>query len=224
MTAHLTPDVDDLADAADLTWLGPSDRPNLGLATTRQLLQELMVRFYPAVSPDGAIAEPYIDLDYSTVGGERGIHLEDSPHVNHAIRELDLCGQTAEDPVYVASLVRTVKEFFSYGHSGGSAETAIWQLHQLLQGHALSPLTDDPAEWVDRTEISGTPWWQNRRDTRAMSHDQGKTFWLVDNDPHPDNPQHVYALFAPGGVEAYLLEDRKWWYRSQPAGDGRNST
>lgn len=99
--------------------------------------------------------------------------------VEHAKRELDLLGQTAEDPGYSASIVATVAAFASYGHSGGSASVAIHHLTRLLNFEPLSPITADPAEWVDRSEMSGQPWWQNVRDSRAMSHDGGKTWWYV---------------------------------------------
>lgn len=107
--------------------------------------------------------------------------------VEHAKRELELCGQTAEDPGYAASVVAAVAAFASYGHSGGSASVAVEQLHRLLRQEALTPLTDDPEEWEDRTEVSGGPWWQNRRDSRAMSHDGGQTYWLVDDPRHGDS-------------------------------------
>lgn len=95
---------------------------------------------------------------------------EDSDLVQHARRELELCGQTVEG-------------FVSYpGHSGGSAFVAREMLHALLGHQALSPLTDDPTEWIDRSEMSGEPWWQNIRDSRAMSHDGGTTYWLIDDE------------------------------------------
>lgn len=99
--------------------------------------------------------------------------------VEHARRELELCGQTAEDPGYAASLVATVAAFSSWGHSGGSAGVAIGQLVSLLNHEALSPLTNDPGEWIDRSEMSGVPMWQNLRDSRAMSEDAGDSYWLV---------------------------------------------
>lgn len=108
--------------------------------------------------------------------------------VEHAQRELELSGQAAEDPAYAQSIVAAVAAFASYGgHSGGSAMLAIEQLHRLLKFEPLSPLTDDPAEWVDRTAESGTPMWQNVRHGRAFSHDAGKTYWLVDDPRHGDS-------------------------------------
>lgn len=104
--------------------------------------------------------------------------------VEHAQRELKLSGQFAEDPAYAQSIVAAVAAFASYGHSGGSAGVAIEILGRLLRQEALSPLTPDPAEWIDRSEMSGTPIWQNRRDSRAMSNDGGKTWWYVDGR-HP---------------------------------------
>lgn len=100
--------------------------------------------------------------------------------VEHAKRELELCGQTAEDPAYAATLVAAIAAFASYGHSGGSAGIAIEQLHTLLQFRPLSPLTSDPEEWFDHGEISDSPLWQNKRDGAAFSRDGGQTWYYVD--------------------------------------------
>lgn len=99
--------------------------------------------------------------------------------VEHARRELQLCGQTAEDPEYAASIVRAVEAFASYGHSGGSAVVAREQLYALVGYEPLSPLTDAGSEWTDVSVMSGRPMWQNIRDSRAISEDGGKTYWLV---------------------------------------------
>lgn len=99
--------------------------------------------------------------------------------VEHARRELALCGQTAEDPAYAAALVATVAAFASYRHSGGSADVAVEQLGRLLRYEVLAPITSDPAEWEDRSDISGVPMWQNRRDGRAFSRDGGQTWTYV---------------------------------------------
>jgi hypothetical protein len=98
----------------------------------------------------------------------------------HARHELELCGQYAEDPEYSESIIKAVEAFASYGHSGGSAMIAREQLHALLGFKALSPLTSDPAEWEDRSEVSGTPMWQNRRDPAVFSTDGGKTWYSLD--------------------------------------------
>ena len=102
----------------------------------------------------------------------------------HARRELELCGQYAEDPAYSDSIIAAVEAFASYGHSGGSAMIAREQLHALLGFKTLSPLTSDPADWIDQSEISGTPLWQNRRDPAAFSTDGGATWHTLDpRDP-----------------------------------------
>lgn len=99
--------------------------------------------------------------------------------VEHARRELELCGQYAEDPAYSESIIKAVEAFASYGHSGGSASIAREQLHTLLGYKPLSPLTSDPSEWEDRSEVSGSPLWQNKRDHAVFSTDNGKTWYSV---------------------------------------------
>jgi hypothetical protein len=100
----------------------------------------------------------------------------------HARRELELCGQYAEDPEYSESIIRAVREFASYGHSGGSAGVAREQLHALLAFKTLSPITSDPGEWIDQSEVSRTPIWQNRRDPSYFSTDAGKTWYSLDQE------------------------------------------
>jgi hypothetical protein len=104
---------------------------------------------------------------------------DQSPLVVHARRELEICGQYAEDPEYSESIIKAVGAFASYGHSGGSAMIAREQLYALLAFKALGPLTDDPSEWIDQSEASGVPMWQNRRDSTAFSEDGGKTYYLL---------------------------------------------
>ena len=97
--------------------------------------------------------------------------------VDHARRELKLQG---EDPKFAAALVKAVQAFTSYGHGGGSGECGIDTLTRLLKREALTPLTSDPKEWEDVSQYTdGAPWWQNKRDPRAMSHDGGQTWWYV---------------------------------------------
>jgi acyl carrier protein len=100
--------------------------------------------------------------------------------VEHARHELELLGQFVEDQAFAQSIVAALSAFASYGHSGGSAAVAVDLMCRLLRREPLTPITSDPAEWVDRSEMSGRPWWQNRRDSRAMSHDGGATWWYVE--------------------------------------------
>lgn len=125
--------------------------------------------------------------------------------VEHAKRELELCGQAIEDPAYAEAIIAAVEAFASYGHSGGSASVGIEQLYMLLQLRPLSPITSDPAEWEDHSDISGSPLWQNRRDSAAMSQDAGNTWYYVDDRADPRHPNKL----TPPDVRPY-------WPTSQP--------
>ena len=104
-----------------------------------------------------------------------------SPTIQKAVAELRMCGQIDEDPRFALSILRALDGFLSYGHSGGSAEEAKNMLMKLLDGRSLSPLTSEPEEWIDRTEETGSPFWQNKRDSKAFSEDGGKTWWIIDD-------------------------------------------
>lgn len=117
--------------------------------------------------------------------------------VDHARRELALLG---EDEWITDGLCEVVAAFAEMGHSGSSAAQCADYLSHLLRFQPLSPVTDDPAEWEDRSEISSTPLWQNIRDSRAMSTDGGKTHTLVDEEPMTsDSGQPVHTSQRKAG-------------------------
>jgi len=106
--------------------------------------------------------------------------------IDHAKRELELVGQYEEDPAFAVSVLAAVSAFAAYpGHSGGSAFAGISMISDLLQFKNLSPLTNDPAEWVHHgPDTWGQPGgiWQNVRNGSAFSEDGGLTYTLVDED------------------------------------------
>ena len=96
--------------------------------------------------------------------------------VDHARKELALLG---EEPDTIDWFCRVVEEFASYGHSGGSASVCIPMLNELLQFKNLTPLTDNPDEWLYHGPDYGGPIWQNIRNSEAFSKDGGKTYYLL---------------------------------------------
>jgi hypothetical protein len=120
---------------------------------------------------------------------------DEYPLVQHARRELALLGEGP--PEFVESVVAAVRGFCLFGHSGGSAETAIEYVHDLLRWRPLTPLTRDPAEWEDRSDISGIPLWQSKRDPRAMSTDGGRTYWLTTDEAGEDEELPRYTAAEP---------------------------
>lgn len=106
--------------------------------------------------------------------------------MDHARNELELCGQFREDPAFATSILAAVAAFASYpGHSGGSAMAGIQMLGDLLSFKNLSPLTNNPDEWIKHTPDM---WdgehhvWQNRRNGEAFSTDGGETYRLMSED------------------------------------------
>lgn len=101
---------------------------------------------------------------------------EGSNLVTHARRELAIIG---EDEWVTEGVVKIVQAFADMGHSGSSAEAVADLLDRLLRYQPLTPLTDDPDEWMDRKEESGYALWQNMRDSSAFSYDGGRSYWLL---------------------------------------------
>lgn len=120
------------------------------------------------------------DLADRIVGAQvRKLSESDSNLVRHATVELERAGN---DDGFNATLIAAVHAFSTYGHSGGSAAVAADMLGRLLRFRALTPLTDDPAEWRQVDSGSAEPWWQNQRQGSCFSHDGGRTFWDLDDE------------------------------------------
>lgn len=97
---------------------------------------------------------------------------------SHARYELELVGEEEE---IIDWYVKVVETFAEFGHTGQSAEYTTRVLEQLLRYKNLTPLTDDPAEWLDVTEYTaeGTKLWQSVRNSAAFSATEGKTYTLI---------------------------------------------
>lgn len=107
--------------------------------------------------------------------------VEESNLVKHARHELCLIG---EDVDVINWYTRVIKEYASFGHSGGSAWATIAVLEELLRFRPLTELTDDPEEWYHHGPDmwdSQSGIWQNKRDGRMFSGDGGQTYTCVDD-------------------------------------------
>lgn len=130
-----------------------------------------------------AVGDAADTIAFFTENGELPTDLpEESNFSKHARRELELieCDQEM-----IECLVKTAQAFSTYGHSGGSHSVVVEWLHDLLNFKNLSPLTDDPDEWMHvAEEMAGSPEvWQNRRNPEMFSNDGGKTYyWVNDKD------------------------------------------
>lgn len=133
--------------------------------------------------PDGGQA--FCTLSYDHPGNEHiNTHLveqpkEESPLVGYAHRELTLTGLFDKDSDYDGMLgtasLEIIKLFASQGHSGMSASIVTDLVSRLMRYEPLTPLTYGPEEWIDQSEASGHPMWQNNRDFKVFSEDHGKT-------------------------------------------------
>jgi hypothetical protein len=106
--------------------------------------------------------------------------MSSSNMVKHAQTELQLLG---EDPETIAGMLKVIQAFADMGHSGGSASICIPMLNELLHFRNLTPLTNDPREWMDvadyTPDVEGV--WQSRRRPDAFSNDGGLTHYLLDD-------------------------------------------
>lgn len=106
---------------------------------------------------------------------------DDSNLVKHAKEELTRAGLLGADSDYDGEIGKAVLDIVrlvaAQGHSGGSMSYVIGILPLLLEFQPLSPITNDPSEWVH----VGDDLWQNRRKSDAFSTDGGITHYTLDN-------------------------------------------
>lgn len=103
---------------------------------------------------------------------EETIMTEESNLVAHARHELNLIGN---GPMIDDHVLEIVKIFSEQGHSGYSAMYTANLINKLLNFENLTPLTNNPDEWVEVVDEL----WQNKRNSAAFSKDGGKTYTLT---------------------------------------------
>jgi len=113
----------------------------------------------------------------------------DSNLVRHAERELRLAGLLDKDSDYDGMLgeatLAIVRLFSEQGHSGMSAALVTDLATRLMRFEPLTPLTDDPDEWMHVAEeaAGAAPGlWQSRRNPEAFSNDGGKTHYTLSDE------------------------------------------
>lgn len=156
-------------------------------------------------------------------------------YLDHARRELELCGQLESDPEFGMSLLAAIAGFSTYpGHSGGSHYAAVEMLTDLLNMRNLSPLTNNPDEWFKHTPDT---WdgvnhvWQNKRNSEAFSTDGGLTYTLL-SEPKSDLdanggelPLHrtmITHTMEGQPIKPVVEETEDWVGVAEPAVNGSN--
>lgn len=136
-------------------------------------------------------------------------HAEESTLIWHARNELKYLDEESD---IVEAYLSILRIFSSMEHSGSSATAFIWTLFRLMTFQNLTPLTDNPEEWMHHTsEQPGEPGgvWQNIRNGEAFSDDGGKTYTLL-SDKIPEGltsrPKYNSAHLLPNG-KLVIIED-----------------
>jgi len=107
--------------------------------------------------------------------------------ITHAEQEMRRAGLYDKDADYGGMVPKAVmdlvKAHAAQGHSGGSHWIVLQVFNKVINFKTLTPLTNDPSEWMDTSVMTGPPGklWQNKRDPSWFSTDGGKTGHSVDN-------------------------------------------
>ena len=95
---------------------------------------------------------------------------EDSNLVKHAKYEMERIGV---EPNTKDLIMQMITAFASGGHSGSSAMFTMMMFDRLVNFKALSPLTNNPNEWVEVCDDL----WQSTRTSSSFSVDHGMTYY-----------------------------------------------
>lgn len=110
----------------------------------------------------------------------------------HARLELQRAGEFERDPAYATALMAAicVIDAFVMAEQIAPADV-VTPLSILLKHGTLTPLTDDPDEWQDRTGPAGRRIWQNIRNPQAFSYDGGETYFVADQHKRRPDPERA---------------------------------
>ncbi len=101
--------------------------------------------------------------------------------VEYAKQELSIAGLFDKDADYDGMIGKAVLElvetFAAQDHSGFSANYVLEIFDKVSRFQPLTPITSKPEEWLDRTEESGRPMWQSKRNPSTFSTDGGQTWY-----------------------------------------------
>jgi len=110
---------------------------------------------------------------------------ESHPLLDHARNEMIRAGLFDKDSDYEGLIARSVmdmlKAHIKAGHSGASHEQVLEIFNILVRYKPLTPITSDPSEWNDVSDVSGKPLWQSNRNFACFSTDGGKTWYSLDD-------------------------------------------
>ncbi|MFL6728089.1 MAG: hypothetical protein ACJ8FS_16480 [Sphingomicrobium sp.] len=81
-----------------------------------------------------------------------------------------------------ANVIKIVTAFSEGGHSGTTADYTLGIIERLLRFDPLTPITGEDAEWMNVSEASGQPMWQNRRCSHVFK-DETKAWDIDAADP-----------------------------------------
>lgn len=118
----------------------------------------------------------------------------ESTMLKHARYELKLAGYDIEAPdkeefetnedygnACAKNAYEMLKVFASAEHSGFSAMATLYMFDKLAKQENITPLTNNPEEWINLGDLNGKDWWQSKRNSACFSDDNLKTYYNIDD-------------------------------------------
>jgi hypothetical protein len=143
--------------------------------------------------------------------------------LDHARNELKLAGYDIDAPdkdsfesdedygnECAKNAYKMLEVFSSAGHSGFSAGATLALFNKLAEFKCLTPLTNNPDEWMDTSEYQGEPagtHFQSKRQGSCFSDDGLKTYYDIDEEVNKE-----YDLDEKGKRTGWVhMKPREEW-------------
>jgi hypothetical protein len=114
--------------------------------------------------------------------------------IESAKSEMRLAGYDVADTEVMVEILR---KFLTRWDSGGAVWAMAPVLMRLLNNQPLTPISGAGYEWIDRSEISSSPMWQNERCSSVFKDGTGKA-WDIDNPSWDGAFPYEPPLSLPG--------------------------
>lgn len=145
--------------------------------------------------------------------------------LDHARNELKLAGYDIDAPykgsfesdedygnACAKNAYEMLKVFSSADHSGFSARATLALFNKLAEFKCLTPLTNNPDEWMDTSECHGEhigTHFQSKRQSSCFSDDGLKTYYDIDEEANKE-----YELDKSGKKTGWArMKPREEWVR-----------
>ena len=123
------------------------------------------------------------------------------------VRRAGLCDKDSDyDGMIGEALIKLIETHGRQGHSGASHQLTVNLFKRVMDGRPLSPLTNDPEEWVFHDHGPGYKTYQNKRCSNVFTEDlDSGTAYTIDGAVFRDGDGSGGAFTGPASRVEFAI-------------------